>query len=323
MLLGPTKDRFTRSLVAVAAAAALTGCGSSVTSSNEFRSAELSQEISTALRQLNYPFGEDPAYAIQMANLQSRLIADCVRENGLVMPEPAPEKLEPSRHLVPSEIELWVTAMDDLGTAVALSDPELIAELQAPPSNQEPNAIAVPPGYDEIVYGTDDAGWVEFPLDGGGTVQRPIAGCFGKATEAMYGVSAVEYERAYMEMPKIDAIMAEMRGAESLAPHVQAYSRCMKDAGLGVATPSAIGTLVQPAIEGVVSGEVRLADLQEREEEIARADGACKESSGLGTAAGEHFVDAATKELKEREGVVQEYRSYIENSRTALVEKGE
>lgn len=315
--------KITRSIVVATLVVATAMVASSCTTggpgpSGDYQTGDLRAAVDKALRSVNYPYDDDPTYAAQIASLQVGLIRQCVERNGLDLPDQATPPAPPPS-LMPSSAALWLQAFDDYGTSRHLSDPNTIRLFLAAQGAREPGGQMMPDGYDALVYGGDE-NWVSFPIADGGTVMRPVGGCFGEATERMYGVDARTYERTRMELPRIADLMAAVASDETVRAATRAWSRCMADSGYEVKDPAELAAVMDPKVGEALNGSLRIADFQKFEQALAQADRTCKTESGLGTAAGAAFVDAAQEALAGAEGVVIRYREYVDHARAVMSE---
>lgn len=313
----------TKARTAVCAAAVLgvlgsAGCSPAPEPSERYLDPDLRSEVLARVQALNFPFDSDPAYAVRIANLQTRLINECVSRHGVVPPR-TQELPYTTEVLTPSEPRLWLLPEEDYGVASALSDPEVLAALlRAPSADVPPDGMPPDPeAYDRAVYGPDDER-ISFPIPGGGTASVPVGGCFGEATEAMYGVPAADYERTYYAIPNIRDVMTDVLADERVRRSVGAWASCMGEQGVRASGPADLYEAMSRWVEGVVEGSVRVAHVEELEHELARHDRACRTESGLGTEVAEVFLESARAALEGSEGVVLEYRAMIEHAQSVL-----
>lgn len=321
MLLGPSRLVVPGALALVAVALGTTGCSPSVKTepSDDYLSTATQAQVLQSVQALNYPYESDPSYSIRMANLQTRLINDCVAKQGVVPPKVADLPLDIAA-VTPAESRLWLLPGDDYGVAVALADPSVVAQLGSE-EGLEPEAgagIPDPDAYDKAVYGSSDDR-IEFPLEGGGSASVPVGGCFGEATKTMYGVTdAADYERAYYAIPNIREVMTALRADDQVRAGISAWSSCMKDAGHDVGSPDDLYGAMNTWISGVVGGTMLVSTVEDQEHDLASVDRGCRTSSGLGTALSSRFLQLAESEIRGSEGAVQEYRTMIEHAQSLL-----
>lgn len=313
--------RFTAAAAVAAAAVALAGCSSPPGPSTDYLSDATQAHVAELVRALNYPFDSDPTYAVQVGNLQTRLINDCVARQGVVPPAIKPLPLE-ADSVVPSAARLWLIPGDDYGVSTLLSDPKAVALLHEGDAGNEQGESVVPDpeAYDRAVYGADNER-ISFPIEGGGTSSVPVGGCFGEATQAMYGVPAADYERAYYEIPSIRKVMTETLADSAVGRATSAWSSCMGKAGHNVGSPTDLYGEMNRWISGVVEGTSTVTQAEQDEAKLASTDKSCRTSSGLGTAVADRFVALAEAEIAGKEGVVVEYRAMIEHAQS-LLDKG-
>lgn len=298
----------------------ITSCAPAVEPSGEYLEPEIRDEVLARVRDLNYPFAADPAFSVRIGNLQTRLINECVERQGVVAPDVEPLEVT-TDVVVPDDTRLWLLPDQDYGVAAALASPDVVAELRAAqdPLDESSSEAAAPDpeAYDRAVYGPDDER-VTFHLDGGAIVSAPVGGCFGEATEAMYGVPAADYERAYQEIPQLRVVMDELRADGPVRASLGAWSRCMDDAGFPADDPSSLYAHMSGWVDGVVAGRLAVSSVAEEERRLAEEDQTCRTSSGLGTTLSEKFIELADAEIAGREGVVQEYRAMIEHAQSLI-----
>ncbi len=96
--------------------------------SDEFRDSNLSVRVLQSVQSLNYPFESDPSYAVRVANLQTRLINECVEKQGIVPPTVDDIPLDAAA-VTPAESRLWLLPAGDYGVSAALADPAVVASL--------------------------------------------------------------------------------------------------------------------------------------------------------------------------------------------------
>ena len=305
---------------AIAAVTLVAGCSSSPGPSDEFLDAGVTARVLTAVQALDYPFESDPSYAVRMGNLQTRLINECVAAQGLPAPTVPDLPLETSSVTV-SQSRLWLLPSDDYGISAALYDPQVLAQLRHVPEQSDepdlPSADAA--AYDEAVYGPENER-LEFPTGDGKTAFVPVGGCFGQATETMYGVDAATYERAYYAVPNLREVMRTLTADEGVRTSMSSWSSCMKRAGYRVQQPDDLYGVMNDWIAEVVEGTGLVGAVAEAESQLAAADLACRTESGFGTAVSMRFLEIAEAEIAEKEGVAQEYRSMIEHAQGLLAE---
>ncbi|RMI12789.1 hypothetical protein [Cellulomonas triticagri] len=296
----------------------LVGCAPAAQPSEAHLDPETRRQVREAVQALDYPFESDPAYAVRLANLQARLIDECVVREGVVPPGREDLPLT-SADLAPSESRLWLLPGDDYGVAAALDDPAVLAGLVAGESGTTGSGRAAPDpvAYDRAVYGPEDER-ISFPVEDGATVSVPVGGCFGEATATMYGVEAADYERTYSAMPTIRGVLAEVVADGGVRSATAAWSTCMGEAGIEVSAPGDLYATISAWVGGVLSGTLRVAQVAEQESALAAQDGACRTSSGLGAAVATVFLETATEAIRGSEGVVQEYRAMVEHAQSVM-----
>ena len=305
--------------------AAVAACGSGPTSSDDYLSGALAQQVTQRIHDLDYPYDEQSSFGYQMGNLQTQLIHDCVEATGLKVPPTDLTQPDPASY-VPDVATLWLTAPRDFGVARSLSDPTVLASLRAAMAGEGTDGsthTGYPDNYDTVVYGsTDDPkDWLTFSIEDGGEVQVPVGGCFGQATQQMYGVPAVDYERARHEMPKVADVLAEAVSSKKVRSAVGAWSSCMAKKSYTAKDPSELGQTLSDWLTRAVDGKMTVQQVQAKEAALAVADKDCKTSSGLGTAADESFVDAADKALNSKQGVVSAYREMNDHALKLLAKR--
>jgi hypothetical protein len=302
-----------------AAVAVLASC-SGGTPSDEYLSGDLAAQIQQRIDTLDYPSGQGALAELEEANLQTQLIHDCVVAEGLKVPPP--NLVDPDQGFIaPDNSTIWLTAGSDFGVARQLQDPGVAAYLRKASSQDARSGSSVyPTNYDDVVYGAD-SDWITIqdPHDDGST-QVSIGGCFGKATEEMYGVPAETYQRAYYEKPwsnqVLDAAIAT-KAVRSAAGH---WSDCMNDHGYATKDPADMGKYMSRWVEGSLDGSKSIDKITADEHKLAAADKDCKTSSGLGTAVDKAFIAEADKVIKGKEGVITEYRKMVDHA-LALAKK--
>lgn len=307
-------------LAAVLAAAGLVvvGCGSEPQPSDDYLEPGMRADVLARVQALNYPFEADPTYAVRIADLQTRLINACVERQGVVPPRVAPTPLT-TELVVPDESRLWLLPGADYGVATALSSPEVLASLAAE-DPADPAADAAPPdpvAYDAAVYGPQDER-IDFPIEGGGSASVPIGGCFGEATEAMYGVPAAEYERAYYAIPNVREVLTTLRSDGSVRAAARRWSSCMSEAGVQADDPGGLYPVMSRWVDDVVAGRRLVSHIQQQEQHLAQEDQECRTSSGLGTALSTTFLELADSALEGSEGVVLEHRAMVEHAQALI-----
>jgi len=298
------------------------GCGSGGTPSDEFLSGGLAAEIQQRIDTLDYPAGQNNLADMELANLQTQLIHDCVVAEGLKVP-PA-DLVGPGQggFLAPDHSTIWLTAGSDFGVARQLQDPRVVALMrrteQAEAAPTKPTDY--PDNYDDVVYGAD-SDWITFqdPNDDGST-QVSIGGCFGKATEEMYGVSAETYQRTYYEKPWSEQVLEAATAAKPVRAATGHWSDCMNDHGYATKDPEELGKYMSRWLSGFLDGSMSIDKVTSAERELAAADKDCKTSSGLGTAVDKAFITEADKVIKGKEGVITEYRKMVDHA-LALAKK--
>lgn len=309
-------------LSVTAALAAVTlsmaGCSGSPGPSDEFLESEVSARVLSAVRALDYPFEGDPAYAVRVGNLQTRLINECVAAQGIPVPTVADLPLE-SASVSISQSRLWLLPGDDYGVSTALYDPVVLAQLRAGQEPQGSSELSADDtaAYDQAVYGPEDER-IDLPIEDGGLVSVPVGGCFGEATEAMYGVDAETYERTYYEIPKMRTVMRELTADDEVQKTMSGWSSCMRDEGYRAKQPDDLYGVMNDWIAGVIDGTTLVGAVAEAERTLADADLGCRTESGFGTAVSTRFLAIAEAEISAKEGVVQEYRAMIEHAQASL-----
>lgn len=306
-------------VIALAAMGAV-GCSAPTATgaSDDYLSAPVRARVVQSVQALDYPFEQDPSYAVRIANLQTRLINECVARQGVVPPKVADLPLDTAA-VTPAQSRLWLLPGDDYGVAVALSDPSVVAQLgtDGGVGGGSASDIPDPKAYDEAVYGSSQDR-IEVPLEGGGSVSVPVGGCFGEATETMYGVPAADYERAYEAVPNSREVMTALLADGGVRAATSAWSSCMKDAGYRADEPDGLYDVMSTWVSGVVSGSMLVSTVRRQEADLARADRDCRTSSGLGTAVSTTFLGLAATEIQGNEGVIQEYRSMVEHAQALI-----
>lgn len=321
MLLIRTRSVAFGATVLATVALGAAGCSSSPAGepSDEFLAPDTQAQVLQNVQALNYPFESDPSYSIRIANLQTRLINECVARSGVAPPHVQDLPLDVTA-ITPSQSRLWLLPGDDYGVGAALSDPAVVAQLGDDSVGVGGGeAPADPDAYDSAVYGAEDER-IDFPIDGGGTASVPVGGCFGEATRTMYGVDdAADYERAYYEIPNIRDVMTTLLADGDVRDGVSAWSSCMKDDGRDYDSPDDLYNTMNSWVTGVMEGSVLVSTIEQDESDLAAADLACRTSSGLGSTLASVFLHLSASEISGNEGVVQEYRSMIEHAQALLV----
>lgn len=303
----------------LAVALSVAGCSSSPGPSEDFLEADTAARVVTAVQALDYPFESDPSYAVRVGNLQTRLINECVAAQGIPVPIVGDLPLENASVAV-SQSRLWLVPGDDYGVSAALYDPKVLAQLRSTPEPQEAEGTAAEDeAYYQAVYGPEDER-IDFPIGDDGTASVPVGGCFGQATETMYGVDAATYERTYYEIPSMREIMRTLTADDDVRASMSSWSSCMKDSGYRADQPDDLYGVMNDWIAGVVEGVTPVGVVAEAERELASADLACRTESGFGTAVSTRFLELAEAEIAAKEGVVQEYRTMVEHAQSLLVD---
>ena len=288
--------------------------------SDEFRDSNLSVRVLQSVQSLNYPFESDPSYAVRVANLQTRLINECVEKQGIVPPTVDDIPLDAAA-VTPAESRLWLLPAGDYGVSAALADPAVVASLAAGTGDGETDQPSQPPdpeAYDLAVYGPPESR-ITIEIPGVASVAVPVAGCFGEATKTLYGVDdAADYERAYHEVPSIRDVMQELEADGDVRRATSAWSGCMKDAGHDVKVPTDLYGTMSSWLDGVVGGVATVADVRAAETALAEDDIACRTSSGFGTTVAKKFLDLADEKIAGSEGVIQEFRSMAEHAQSVI-----
>lgn len=305
---------------AIAVVAVVAGCGSGGTPSNEYLSGDLAAQIQQRLDTLDYPAGQNDLADMEQANLQTQLIHDCVVAKGLKVP---PANLVGPDHgfAAPDNATIWLTAGSDFGVARQLQDPGVAAYLRKASSQDAPaGPSGYPKNYNDVVYGSD-SDWITIqdPHDDGST-QISIGGCFGKATEQMYGVPAETYQRAYYEKPWSNQVLEAATSTKAVRSASGHWSDCMNDHGYATKDPEDMGKYMSRWVDGSLDGSMSIDKITADERKLAAADKDCKTSSGLGTAVDKAFITEADKVIKGKEGVITEYQKMVDHA-LALAKK--
>lgn len=312
------KVRTRTAVLGALVALSMAGCAGSPGPSEEFLAEDVSARVLSAVRALDYPFEDDPAYAVRASNLQTRLINDCVAAQGIPVPSVADLPLEPASVTV-SPSRLWLVPGDDYGVSAALYDPTVLAQLRTEAEAHDTPGLAAAEtaAYDQAVYGPENER-IELPVEDGGTVSIPVGGCFGEATEVMYGVDAETYERTYAEVPRMQTVLTELTSDDDVRARMSDWSSCMGEAGYRASQPDDLYRVMSDWIAGVVDGTTLVGAVAEAERSLAAADVDCRTQSGFGTVVSERFLEIAEAEIAAKEGVVQEYRTMIEHAQASL-----
>lgn len=310
------RTRVTLTAALVTVALGITGCAGSPEPSDEFLDGDVSARVLSAVHALDYPFEGDPAYAVRVGNLQTRLIDECVAAQGIPVPTATGVPLESASV---SQSRLWLLPGDDYGVSAALYDPTVLAQLRAGQEPQGSSDLSADDtaAYDQAVYGPEDER-IDVPIEDGGLVSVPVGGCFGEATEAMYGVDAETYERTYYEIPKMRTVMRELTADDEVQKTMSGWSSCMRDEGYRAKQPDDLYGVMNDWIAGVIDGTALVGAVAEAERSMAAADLGCRTESGFGTAVSTRFLAIAEAEIDAKEGVVQEYRTMIEHAQASL-----
>jgi hypothetical protein len=297
------------------------GCGSGGTPSDEYLSGDLAAQVKQRIDTLDYPSGQAALAELEEANLQTQLIHDCVVAKGLKVP-PA-EILGPDQGFIPPDNStIWLTAGSDFGIARQLQDPTVVSLLR---KSDEPEAsptksTGYPENYDDVVYGSD-ADWITIQdSDDDGSTQVSVGGCFGKATEEMYGVPAEDYQRAYYSKPWSKQVLEAAIATKAVRSATGHWSDCMNDHGYATRNPEDMGKYMSRWVDGSLDGSKSIDKITADEQKLAAADKDCKTSSGLGTAVDKAFIAEADKVIKGKEGVITEYRKMVDHA-LALAKK--
>lgn len=312
------RTRATLTAALMTAALSIAGCAGPPGPSDEFLDGDVSARVLSAVQALDYPFEGDPAYAVRVGNLQTHLIDECVAAQGIPVPTTTDLPLE-SAAVAVSQSRLWLLPGDDYGVSTALYDPVVLAQLRAGEEPQGSSQLSADEttAYDQAVYGAE-AERIDLPIEDGGLVSVPVGGCFGEATEAMYGVDAETYERTYAEIPSMRTVMRELTADDDVQKTMSGWSSCMRDEGYRAEQPDDLYGVMNDWIVGVIDGMTLVGSVAEAERSMAAADLGCRTESGFGTAVSTRFLAIAEAEIAAKEGVVQEYRAMIEHAQASL-----
>lgn len=291
------------------------GCGGAPKPSGEFAASGDLRQRADAIAQKVQSIS---AGGLDTEALHTRLTNDCIREQGVEVANVAPPPVNPGVLPEITDLDLWLNRGQPLGLATALSDPAKLEEhrsfikrnqdFENPPMS--PEALKVSEG--------DPPKLVTIPLpgDNGGSVSIPVGGCFGAATEKLYGTKAETFERTRLELPRLDTIMDKSTSDGRVDAAADGYAACMRQQGFKARTPSDLQDVIGPTLGGVLDGKEQPSRLAELERRAVASDMRCKTSSGLGTAFAKAFVENGEKALKGSEGVVIEYGRMMDHARS-------
>ena len=276
-------------------------------------------EIAQRVEALDFPFAAYPHYGAASSALQTALIDECVA--GFGIPVPISEGgASYTGKIGPSWTDLWLLQAGDYGAATLVSDPGFASFAQelsrgaaganavSPPSATEDRA------YMDAVYG-DPGEWIEFELPNGMVIQRPVGGCFGEVTKTMYGIDdPAEYERLYFAVPRIQHVIDQTMADRAVQRSVGEWAKCMETFSIAVDTPDSLLRYVSDWINGAAAGSLSGSDVRRMESEMAAADAACRDSSGLAATVGTTFISIADGEISDKESAINRYREMIDHS---------
>jgi hypothetical protein len=303
----------------------LCGCGNTSAPSSDFMSDdELRAQVDSLVTRHRFGLYSGSGVSVDLEFAHERLNRQCLRSKGFTIGDPPPPT--DSTSLLPEvdDLRLWLSRGEPLGLAAAVTDPERLQQLRqqivdGKGHREEP----YPAGAEEAVQGNPPVK-ITVPLPGGhgGSVTIPIGGCFGWATEQLYGVHAETFERTRLALPRLDDTVSEAVAEPAVTRLLGSYASCMRDRGLDVETPSDLVEVVGPPVEATLEGSAQPSAVVEAESRAVSSDADCKSRSGVGTAFARAFVAHATANLSKTEGVVVEYQKMLNHAKGVVNDLG-
>lgn len=251
-----------------------------------------------------------------------RLKRACMREAGLDVP-PASAALaaasgSSSAYREPTALDRWLARGRSFGLAEHLADPRVLQELRTSESDLPPDDRWSEPEL-AVLYGSPpERMTIPLPGEFGGSVTFPVGGCFGTATQRLYGVSPIDYERAYQNVRGLSDLVDSVVAAEGVTRLLDSYGDCMQQRDLDVGSPADIPRLFQPWVEGIVEGSRSPQDFAVVERAAWAADFECKKASGLGSAFAVAFAEVVGNAVRENEGAIAAYREMLAHAATVV-----
>lgn len=264
------------------------------------------------LRNIERSMTDDMGFRLEQAH--EKLVRECAKRAKVDAPFVA---IDPEA--IPPRVEV-LTAHGMLdsplktGLARQLEDPVALQRWVSSGNDpyQEPSA----PGLtDAVLYG-EKPRYFTTNLPRGGVLQRPISGCFGEATKALYGVDAEVFERTAIEVTKLSLIADDVAASQEVRDAVDRYSGCMRGAQLSGETPADVYSReLAPVLEKVLAGEEQPEVFGQTEDELAAVDARCKKESRLDVVFAEEFVAEARPRVKQAEGMRLRYADMIAHAK--------
>jgi hypothetical protein len=311
--------RLARALAAVCLACGFVACGSGDSKpSADFRTdSALQRDADRFAKQLASSFTVAGLHDVEV--LRQRLVERCIERKGVPLPPSAPPPVDPALLPVITDLELLLNRGEPLGRGAALADASTLqrirrhetamANYQSPawPAEAERYRFGDPPRKLDLTL----------PGEAGGSITVQLGGCHGEAARTLFGVSAETYERTRLELPRGDVVLDQAIAADPVQASLDDYADCMEARGLKASRPDDLHDVLGPVDAAVIAGREQPSALVDLEARAVRADLACKEASGLGTAFLTAFVDRARSAIRGSEGAVAEHERMLEHARAS------
>ncbi|MZE75529.1 hypothetical protein [Streptomyces xinghaiensis] len=220
------------------------------------------------------------------------LTKECMKKAGFsywIGPLPTVDDLKGGRYVL-TDVE-WARKYGYGGQLEKKSEKARLNDPNAAYANALPEAERI--RYSRTLDGDPSKGVLSVELPAGGTVQTPREGCWAETRERLYGDPATWFRVKKTATSLTPLYVPDLVKDKRLVNAVEAWSRCMREAGHAYAGPDEIREKRYALIKGLSPGQAHATEV-----ELAVAEATCAVETSLGETARSLEREYRSKKLR-------------------------